>query len=194
VSGEPSIASWEEAVRWFRADAKNGSAILDNYFDLPVERAATRYAASSEFRAIRQIIGRGPGLALDVGAGHGIASFALATLEWDVIALDPDPSAVSDFPCVSTALISCSAARSSTTSATLTKAFVRLGACCVLAGERFLLESMLLTTTRSLPSSSRATRCIMRTVGRMRTHSIAICRPSASRDCRSFDAGARSTR
>lgn len=93
MSGEPTIASWEEAVRCFRADAKNGPAILDNYFDLPVERAATRYAASSEFRAIRRIIGPGPGRALDVGAGNGIASFALAALEWDVIALDPDPSA-----------------------------------------------------------------------------------------------------
>jgi SAM-dependent methyltransferase len=93
VSRVPATASWEEAVRDFRRDARNGSTILDNYFDLPVTRAARRYAASSEFRAIRPIVGRGPGRALDIGAGHGITSFALAALGWDVIALDPDASA-----------------------------------------------------------------------------------------------------
>ena len=93
MSREPAIASWEEAVRGYRRDSENGTAIRDNYFDLPVARAARRYAASSEFRAIRRIIGRGPGRALDVGAGHGISSFALAVSGWDVVAIDPDASA-----------------------------------------------------------------------------------------------------
>ena len=92
MSREPAIASWEDAVRAFRRDPRNGSAILDNYFDLPVTQAARRYAASSEFHAIRRIIGGGRGRALDVGAGHGIASFALAAFGWDVIAVDPDAS------------------------------------------------------------------------------------------------------
>jgi SAM-dependent methyltransferase len=84
--------SWEDAVRDFRRDARNGPAVLDNYFDLPVMRAARRYADSSEFRAIGRIIGDGRGRALDIGAGNGIASFALATFGWDVIAVDPDAS------------------------------------------------------------------------------------------------------
>src|SRR5450631_448582 len=92
VSREPAIASWEEAVRAFRRDATNGPAVVDNYFDLPVIQAARRYARSSEFRAIRRIIGAPGGRALDMGAGHGIASYALASLGWDVIAVDPDTS------------------------------------------------------------------------------------------------------
>jgi SAM-dependent methyltransferase len=93
VASKPSIASWEDSVRSFRSDAKNDAAVLDNYFDLPVARAAIRYAGSDEFRAISRVIGRGTGRVLDVGAGHGIASFALAGAGWTVIALDPDASA-----------------------------------------------------------------------------------------------------
>jgi SAM-dependent methyltransferase len=86
--------TWEEAVRWYRAQPGNEAAIRHNYFDLPVRTAAERYAASEEFAEIRRLLGPGNGRAiLDLGAGNGIASYALARAGWNVTALEPDPSA-----------------------------------------------------------------------------------------------------
>jgi SAM-dependent methyltransferase len=86
--------TWEEAVRWYRSQPGNEAAIRDNYFDLPVRVAAERFAGSEEFAEIRRLLGRGNGRAiLDLGAGNGIASYALARDGWKVTALEPDPSA-----------------------------------------------------------------------------------------------------
>lgn len=88
------VHSWEEAVRWYRAQPDNAEAIRDNYFDLPVQRAAARFAKSEEFTEILRLLGEGKGRALlDLGAGNGIASYALAQAGWHVTALEPDPSA-----------------------------------------------------------------------------------------------------
>lgn len=86
--------TWEEAVRWYRAQPGNESAIRANYFDLPVRAAAERYAAGEEFAEIRRLLGAGGGRAiLDLGAGNGVASHAFARDGWSVTALEPDPSA-----------------------------------------------------------------------------------------------------
>lgn len=85
--------SWEEAVRWYRAQPNNEIEVRNNYFDLPVLSAAERYAESEEFAEVLRLLG--PGNAkpiLDLGAGNGIASYALAKNGWDVTALEPDES------------------------------------------------------------------------------------------------------
>ena len=86
--------SWEQAVLALRADPTRQSLVRDGYYDDPLVDAANRYWRSDEWRSIAQILPRSPGRALDVGAGRGIASYALARTGFDVTALEPDPSAV----------------------------------------------------------------------------------------------------
>lgn len=92
MAAEPSV-SWEEAVAWLRAQPDRQDLVRASYFDLPLAGAAERYAAGEEWRAVRALLPRTPGRALDVGAGNGITSYALARDGWTVTALEPDPSA-----------------------------------------------------------------------------------------------------
>ena len=86
--------TWEEAVRWYREQPGNEADVRNNYFDLPVLQAAERYSESEEFAEVLRLLGAGGGRQiLDLGAGNGIASFALAKNGWQVTALEPDPSA-----------------------------------------------------------------------------------------------------
>ena len=55
-------------------------------------QAAKRYWASEEWRELRRLLPAVAGKALDVGAGRGIASYALARDGWAVHALEPDSS------------------------------------------------------------------------------------------------------
>ena len=85
--------SWEQAVRWLRSQPEKQALVIDGYYDDPVESAADRYWRSDEWRAVRRIVlGCGGQNALDVGAGRGIASYALARDGFRVVALEPDPS------------------------------------------------------------------------------------------------------
>jgi ubiquinone/menaquinone biosynthesis C-methylase UbiE len=85
--------NWEEAVRWYRSQPGNEIEVRNNYFDLPVLEAAKRYANSEEFAVVLRQLGPGAGRrVLDVGAGNGIACYALAVNGWRVTALEPDPS------------------------------------------------------------------------------------------------------
>ena len=85
--------SWEEAVRWYRAQPGNEAYVKGNYFDLPVLAAAERFAQSEEFVEVLRLLGPGNGRPiLDLGAGNGIASYALAKAGWEVTALEPDES------------------------------------------------------------------------------------------------------
>lgn len=88
-----SQLNWEDAVRWYRAQPGNEAEIRNNYFDLPVRQAAERYAQSEEFAEVLRLLGAGDKRQiLDLGAGNGIASFALAKNGWLVTALEPEPS------------------------------------------------------------------------------------------------------
>ncbi|TIR30176.1 MAG: class I SAM-dependent methyltransferase [Mesorhizobium sp.] len=85
--------SWEDAVRWCMSEPSMKELARAAYFDDPVV-AAQRYHQSAEFDAVRSMIPRKVGRALDLGAGNGILSYALAREGWSVTAVEPDPSAL----------------------------------------------------------------------------------------------------
>jgi SAM-dependent methyltransferase len=89
---ETHNGTWEDAVRWLREQPGREDIVRDAYYDDPLSAAAERYWRSNEWQAVRDIIGTGPGDALDAGAGRGIASYALAKDGFTVTALEPDPS------------------------------------------------------------------------------------------------------
>ena len=86
--------TWEEAVIWLKAQPDQVELVRACFFDDPLVDAAERYYASSEWDAVRKLTGPAGGRALDLGAGRGISSYALARDGWQVTALEPDPSAV----------------------------------------------------------------------------------------------------
>jgi SAM-dependent methyltransferase len=86
------VMSWEEAVGWLRAQPEQKALVEACFFDDPLLASAERFHASTEWRATRELMGPARGAALDVGAGRGIASYALARDGFAVSALEPDPS------------------------------------------------------------------------------------------------------
>lgn len=86
------FGTWEEAVQWLIEQPDQEQLVRDCYFDQPLGAAAERYWNSPEWDAIRVFIPRRKGTALDLGAGQGVSSFALAKDGWNVVALEPDAS------------------------------------------------------------------------------------------------------
>jgi SAM-dependent methyltransferase len=88
-----ATSTWEEAVVWLRMQPDQQALVRFCYYDDPLEAAAARFHASSEWQATRALlVGAPPGEVLDLGAGRGIASYAFAREGYQVIALEPDPS------------------------------------------------------------------------------------------------------
>ncbi len=92
MQDRPAFGSWESAVVWLRQQPDQRQLVLDCYYDDPLLRAAQRYFESEEWRAISHLLGKRSGQALDIGAGRGIVSYALAKAGYSVTALEPDPS------------------------------------------------------------------------------------------------------
>ena len=88
------LSTWEEAVLWLRAQPEQQELVRACYYDDPLLQAAMRFEASEEWQAVREILPRKTGVALDLGAGRGISSYALAKAGWRVDALEPDASAI----------------------------------------------------------------------------------------------------
>lgn len=92
MSADKSFASWEDAVAWLRLQPGQSQLVADCYYDDPLIGAADRYWLSEEWQAMRAALAGRSGSALDVGAGRGIGSYALAREGFAVTALEPDPS------------------------------------------------------------------------------------------------------
>jgi SAM-dependent methyltransferase len=86
--------TWEAAVVWLRNQPARRQLVLDAFYDDPLILAAERYRDSGEWHAVSQLLRGRTGKALDVGAGRGIASYALAREGFEVTSLEPDPSAI----------------------------------------------------------------------------------------------------
>ena len=87
-----SPSAWEDAVVWLRSQPGQRELVKACFYDDPLLAAAERYHSSSEWGAVSNLLPPMAGLALDVGAGRGISSYALARDGWRVTALEPDPS------------------------------------------------------------------------------------------------------
>jgi ubiquinone/menaquinone biosynthesis C-methylase UbiE len=86
--------SWEQAIEILRKDGAYKDLIFNSYLTADLVQNCSRFFASDEFRATLEILGSlgaGPRL-LDVPAGNGIATYAFAKANYQVTAVDPDPS------------------------------------------------------------------------------------------------------
>jgi SAM-dependent methyltransferase len=84
--------TWEQAVQWLRDQPDQTEIVRACYFDDPLADAAERFRQSDEWKAIAALLPAPHGNALDLGAGRGISSYAMARDGWQVTALEPDPS------------------------------------------------------------------------------------------------------
>jgi SAM-dependent methyltransferase len=86
------FVSWEAAVAWLVDQPDKHDIVRECYYESPALAAATRFWQSEEWQTIRTYLPEQKGKALEIGAGRGVSSYALAKDGWEVTALEPDPS------------------------------------------------------------------------------------------------------
>lgn len=86
--------TWEQAVQWLREQPEQQELVKACFFDDPLPEAAERFYKSEEWVETHKRLPPLPGKALDLGAGRGISSYALAKDGFEVTALEPDPSSL----------------------------------------------------------------------------------------------------
>jgi ubiquinone/menaquinone biosynthesis C-methylase UbiE len=85
--------TWEQAVQWLRDQPDQQELVKQCYYDDPLLSAAERFAQSSEWQAVTELLSSYfPAKVLDLGAGRGISSYAFAKAGSEVVALEPDRS------------------------------------------------------------------------------------------------------
>ena len=89
---DKTFGTWEDAVHWLLAQPEHADLCRACYYDRPPLAAAQRFRASDEWHALRAYMPVAGGAALDVGAGMGVATYALARDGWRTVALEPDAS------------------------------------------------------------------------------------------------------
>lgn len=88
--------TWEQAVRWMRAQPEMARVVHESYLGQDVVAEAERYATSDEFNEVLRILKRYVRTQdkkfVDLGCGNGIASYALGANGFRILAVDPDLS------------------------------------------------------------------------------------------------------
>ena len=88
-----NLLTWEETIRRLKSNPGMADLVKACYYDEPLLAAARRFAASEEWQATWTLISKWlPGEVCDLGAGHGITSYALAQGGCRVTTVEPDPS------------------------------------------------------------------------------------------------------
>lgn len=87
--------TWEQAIEWFKAQPDKQELVRAGYYDEPLIGAAQRFIESQEWEAICKLLRAWiPGRVLELGAGHGIGSYAFARAGCAVVATELDPSPI----------------------------------------------------------------------------------------------------
>jgi SAM-dependent methyltransferase len=88
--------SWEEAIDILRADPLHRELIYNAYLTADLRGNCRRFADSAEFTEVLKLIKAHREDArdvLDIPGGNGIATYAFARAGFNVVAVEPDPSA-----------------------------------------------------------------------------------------------------
>lgn len=86
--------TWEDAVQRLINDPDQIELVKACYFDPPLSGAMKRYRASDEWQQVRKLLPPPPAVVVDIGAGNGIVSYALASDGYGCLAVEPDPSSL----------------------------------------------------------------------------------------------------